>query len=62
MHERESLFVFWDGKGKTKKAFPVFGTVTGNTGNHSRSLGRERENPNIIPVKWDEKGKFENRF
>ena len=52
-HERESLFAFWDGNGKTKKAFPVLGTGTGNTRSHSRSSGREWEIQEIIPVVWE---------
>ena len=56
-HERESLFAFWDGNGKTKRAFPVFETGTGNTRSHSCSLGREWEKQEIIPIVWDGNGK-----
>ena len=52
-HERESLFAFRDVNAKTKKAFPVFGTGTGNTRNHSLSLGREREIQETNPVVQD---------
>ena len=51
-HERESLFVFRDTNGKTKKAFPVFTTGTDNTINHSRSSGRGREIQETNPVIW----------
>ena len=59
-HERESFFQFWDGKGKPNKTFLVFGTGTRNTINQICSLGRERENPNFIPVKRDGNWKFES--
>ena len=55
-HERKSLFAFWDRKTKINKF--VFGTGAGNTRNHSRSLERDRKNPNFIPVKRDGNGKF----
>ena len=55
-----NFFAFWDGNGKTKKAFPVFGTGTGYKRNHSHSSGRERDNQNFIPVKRDGNGKFES--
>ena len=44
---------FWDGNGKTKKAFPVFGSGTGNTRNHFRSLEREPEIQETIPIVRD---------
>ena len=61
-HERESLFAFRDVNAKTKKAFPVFGTGSGNTRNHSLSLGREREIQETIPVVWDGNGKHKKPF
>ena len=48
--------------GKPKKLTPVFGTGTGNTRNHSHSLGREREIHEIIPVVWDGNGKTQISF
>ena len=46
--------------GKPKKLTPVFGTGTGNTRNHSHSLGREREIHETIPVVHDGSGKNPN--
>ena len=51
---------FGTGTGKTKLKISVFGTGTENARNNSRSSGRERENPNFIPVKLDGNGKFES--
>ena len=53
---------FWDGNGRTKKAVPVFGMETGNTRNHSQSLGREREIQETIPVVRDGNGNTQISF
>ena len=47
-HERESLFAFRDGNGKTKKAF--------------RCSGREWEIQETIPVVWDGNGKYKKPY
>ena len=61
-HERESLFAFWDGNGKTGKAFPVFRMGTEYTKNHSRSLEREWEIQETIPIVRDGIGKTRISF
>ena len=59
-HERDFFSSSLNWNGKPKKAFPVLGTGAENIRNPSRSLEREWENLNFIPIKQDGNRKFEN--
>ena len=59
MNEQESLFHFRTGTGKQKSFHGVW-DWNRKYKNHSRSLRRERENPNFIPGKRTGNGKFKS--
>ena len=63
MHEHEPFFyfLFGTGTGKVLLRFCGTGTRTGKPKHLSFSLGRERENPNVIPVVLDGNRKYNSQ-
>ena len=61
-HDQDSLLGIWDRNGKSVIVFPQKQWGTAKPKQHSRSLGGERENPNVIPIGWDGKGKCQMLF